>query len=105
TMAGKKNKAAVYILLGTRKGAFILHSDSRRRTWKMKGPYFESSPVFHMAFDKRDGKTIYAAVNSGHFGPTVQRSSDMGKTWENAKVPPRFAEGTGMKVENVWHVE
>ena len=71
----------------------------------MKGPFFESSPVFHMAFDKRDGKTIYAAVNSGHFGPTVQRSRDMGKTWENATTPPRFAEGSEMKVENVWHVE
>lgn len=104
-MARKKGKAAVYVLLGTRKGAFILHSDSRRRAWKMKGPFFESSPVFHMAFDKRDGKTIYAAVNSGHFGPTVQSSIDMGKTWQNATTPPRFAEGSETKVENVWHVE
>jgi photosystem II stability/assembly factor-like uncharacterized protein len=71
----------------------------------MKGPFLESSPVFHMSFDKRDGKTIYAAVNSGHFGPTVQRTGNFGRTWENAKTPPRFAEGSGLKVENVWHVE
>ena len=80
-------KADVYVLLGTRKGAFMLHSDSRRRNWKMKGPFFENSPVFHMAFDKRDGKTIYAAVNSGHFGPTVFRSKNFGRTWENSKSP------------------
>ena len=104
-MAGKKSRAAVHVLLGTRKGGFILQSDLRRRAWKMKGPFFENSPVFHMAFDKRDGKTIYAAVNSGQFGPTVQRSRDMGKTWENATTPPRFAEGSEMKVENVWHVK
>ena len=98
-------KADVYVLLGTRKGGFILHSDSRRRNWKMKGPFFENSPVFHMAFDKRDGKTIYAAVNSGHFGPTVFRSKNFGRTWENSKNPPRFPETSGLKVEHLWHIE
>lgn len=104
-MSPKKTKADVRVLLGTRKGAFILQSDSRRRNWKMKGPFLESSPVFHLAFDRRDCKTIYAAVNSGHFGPTIQRSKNFGKTWENAKTPPRFAEGSNLNVENVWHVE
>lgn len=98
-------KSAVHVLLGTRKGAFVLQSDARRRKWKMKGPFFENSPVFHMAFDKRDQKTIYAAVNSGHFGPTVFKSKNFGKTWENAKTPPRFPEGLNLKVEHVWHVE
>jgi hypothetical protein len=98
-------KADVYVLLGTRKGAFILHSNSRRRNWKMKGPFFENSPVFHMAFDKRDGKTIYAAVNSDHFGPTVFRSKNFGRTWENSKNPPRFPETSGLKVEHLWHIE
>ena len=97
-------KTDVYILLGTRKGAFILQSDSRRSKWKMKGPFLENSPVFHMAFDKRDGKTIYAAVNSGHFGPTIQRTKNFGRSWENSLNPPRF-EGSGLKVEMVWHVE
>jgi hypothetical protein len=73
-------KTDVYILLGTRKGAFILQSDSRRSKWKMKGPFLENSPVFHMAFDKRDGKTIYAAVNSGHFGPTIQRTKNFDRS-------------------------
>jgi hypothetical protein len=98
-------KANIYVLLGTRKGAFIFQSDSRRRKWKMKGPFFENAPVFHMAFDQRDGKSIYAAVNSGHFGPTIQRTKNLGRSWENSKTPPRFAEGSGLKVENIWHVE
>ncbi len=46
-------KAAVYALIGTRKGGFIFESDFERRKWKMKGPSFESSSVFHMAFDQR----------------------------------------------------
>jgi hypothetical protein len=53
-MAHKMSRATVHVLLGIRKGGFILQSDSRRRAWKMKGPFFENSPVFHMAFDKRD---------------------------------------------------
>jgi photosystem II stability/assembly factor-like uncharacterized protein len=98
-------KADNYLLLGTRKGAFILQSDHRRRRWKMRGPFFENSPVFHMAFDERDNKTIYVAVNSFHFGATVFTSKDLGRTWKNSKNPPRFPEATGLKVEQVWHVE
>ena len=98
-------KSDVLVMLGTRKGAFIFQSDSRRRNWKMKGLHFKSSPVFHIAFDRRDGKTIYAAVNSGHFGPTIFRTKNFGKTWETAKSPPRFSEEAGLTVEHVWHVE
>jgi photosystem II stability/assembly factor-like uncharacterized protein len=58
-----------------------------------------------MSFDKRDRKTIYAAVNSGHFGPTVEMSKNFGKTWSNAQKPPRFPENSGLDVENIWHVE
>ena len=104
-MASKKRKSEVNVLLGTRKGAFILQSNTRRRTWKIIGPLLKGTSVFHMSFDKRDGKTIYAAVNSGHFGPTVEVSRDFGKTWSNAEKPPRFPENSGLSVENVWHVE
>lgn len=104
-MARVKPNARVLVLLGTRKGAFIVESYKRRKTWKTRGPFLEGSSIFHLSFDKRDGKTIYAAVNSGHFGPTVQTTKNFGKTWENAKTPPRFAEGSGLSVENVWHVE
>jgi len=98
-------RAEVCVLVGTKKGAFIFQSDRGRRRWKMRGPFFENSPVFHMCFDRRDGRTIYAAVNSYHFGPTVQRTRNLGRKWENARSPPRFAEGSELKVEQVWHVE
>ena len=58
-----------------------------------------------MAFDSRDGRTIYAAVNSYHFGPTIYRTRNFGAKWEHAKSPPRFAKDSGIKVENIWHVE
>lgn len=71
----------------------------------MKGPFFENCPVFHLSFDYRDKRSIYAAVNSFHFGPTVYKTSNFGRRWEHTKAPPRFAEGSGLKVENIWHVE
>ncbi len=98
-------KADLYVLAGTSKGAFIFQSDSRRQKWRIKGPFLRGSPVLHMAFDQRDAKTIYAAVNSGHFGPTVCWTKDLGRTWKNAESPPRFAEGSGLTVAKVWHVE
>ena len=101
----KIRKSEVNVLLGTRKGAFILQSGARRNVWKIKGPFLRGASVFHMSFDKRDRKTIYAAVNSGHFGPTVQMSRDFGRTWANAEKPPRFPENSRLNVENVWHIE
>jgi photosystem II stability/assembly factor-like uncharacterized protein len=91
--------------LGTRKGAFICQSDFKRRKWKLRGPFFENCPVFHLAFDRRDAKTVYAAVNSYQFGPTIYKTKNFGRKWEHAKSPPRFAESSGLKVENIWHIE
>lgn len=98
-------KADVRVLLGTSKGAFILQSDSRRKRWKMRGPFFKGSPINHMAFDERDGEKVFAAVNSGHFGPTVAVTRNFGKSWDIAKAPPRYPEGSEAKVARVWHVE
>jgi photosystem II stability/assembly factor-like uncharacterized protein len=58
-----------------------------------------------MAFDERDGKKVYAAVNSGHFGPTVAVTKNLGRSWDIAKTPPRYPEGSEAKVNRVWHVE
>lgn len=102
-MASKK--ADVRVLLGTAKGAFILQSDSRRRRWKMRGPFFRGSPINHIAFDERDGRKVYAAVNSGQFGSTIGMSKNFGRDWDTAKEPPRYPEGSDLKVERVWHVE
>ena len=83
-------KGAVALLVATRKGAFILKADKTRRTWKTTGPMFFGSTVHHMVLDRRDRRTLLAAARTGHLGPTVFRSADFGKTWQEAARPPAF---------------
>lgn len=85
-----KNAKGVAVLVGTRKGAFILRTDAKRRSWKLSGPHFLGAVVHHLVLDPRDGKTLLAAVRTGHLGPTVYRSQDGGRTWTEAKRPPAF---------------
>jgi hypothetical protein len=86
----KPTTGPVTLLIGTRKGAFILRGDKTRRDWKLNGPLFLGSLVHHMVMDPRDGKTILMAARTGHLGPTVFRSTDRGKTWQEALRPPAF---------------
>ena len=81
---------SVALLIGTRKGAFILRGDPTRRTWKLSAPMFLGHIVHHMVLDPRDRRTILMAARTGHLGPTVFRSTDFGKTWKEAKTPPAF---------------
>lgn len=87
---GKKKKVLA-VLVGTRKGAFLLRSDSSRRKWRLNGPHFLGCIVHHMVLDPRDGVTLLAACRTGHLGPTVYRSVNWGKDWSEAKRPPAFA--------------
>ena len=98
------NKGTVCLLVGTRKGGFVFTSDSKRKEWKMSGPYMKGNEIYHMAYDGRSG-AILASVNSGHWGPTVARSDDMGKTWKESRTPPRFPKGSGLSVARVWHIK
>ena len=68
------------VLVGTRKGSFILESDGDRRDWKVRGPYCEGWPIFHAVFDP-GSRTIYAAAASEWHGAAVWRSADLGETW------------------------
>ncbi|PYV13620.1 MAG: hypothetical protein DMG21_20690, partial [Acidobacteria bacterium] len=72
----------VRVLVGTRKGAFILTSDGKRQNWEMSGPDFAGWEIFHMKGSPADPNRIYASQSSGWFGQVIQRSSDGGKTWE-----------------------
>lgn len=87
-MAGK-GKTVVFV--GTRKGAWLYHSDGSRRAWRTNGPHFLGQIVQHLVLDPRDGKTLLAAAKTGHLGPTIFRSTDFGRTWREAKKPPAFA--------------
>ena len=72
----------VRVLVGTRKGAFILSSDGKRQNWEVSGPHFTGWEIYHMKGSPADPNRIYASQTSGWFGQIIQRSSDGGKTWE-----------------------
>jgi hypothetical protein len=81
----------VLLMIGSRKGAWLYHSDAARKSWRVDGPHFLGHIVNHLALDPRDGRTLLAAAKTGHLGPTVFRSTDLGRTWKEARRPPAFA--------------
>src|SRR5262249_17411497 len=74
--------SGVRVLVGTRKGAFILSSDGKRDEWKVSGPHFAGWEIYHLKGSPADRNRIYASQSSGWFGQVVQRSDDGGATWE-----------------------
>ncbi len=72
----------VRVLVGTRKGAFVLESDGKRRDWEVRGPFFAGWEIYHVKGSPADPNRIYASQSSGWFGQVIQRSSDGGKSWE-----------------------
>lgn len=104
TRKSPAEKRRTIVLVATRKGAWLFHSDAARKTWKTDGPHFLGHVISHMVLDPRDGKTLLAAAKTGHLGPTVFRSTDMGKTWKEAKQPPAFTKAAdGEKGRSVDH--
>ena len=99
-----KNGEKMVLLVGTRKGAFVFTSDGSRRAWKSAGPYLKGNEIYHLAYDRRNGRTL-AAVNSGHWGPTIASSKDLGAGWRVSKKPPKFPKSSGLSVARVWHIE
>ncbi|HEY3069087.1 MAG TPA: hypothetical protein VGJ34_02135 [Gaiellaceae bacterium] len=93
----------VRILVGTRKGLFVLVGGDERREWKIEGPYLEGWDVFHAVLDPRDG-AIYAATNNFVYGATVHRSTDLGATWTRSE-EIGLPEESGLTLEKTWHVE
>ena len=82
------------VLVATRKGAWIFHSDNKRKTWTADGPHFLGHTISHVQLDPRDGRTLLAAAKTGHLGPTIFRSTNGGRTWKEAQQPPAFAAPT-----------
>jgi hypothetical protein len=103
--AVKDDKNKVALLVATKKGAFILSSNGKRREWNIKGPVFLGNIIHHLMLDPRDGRTMVMAAKTGHLGPTVYRSTDRGKTWKEASKPPAFRKAPeGEKGRVVDHV-
>jgi photosystem II stability/assembly factor-like uncharacterized protein len=96
--------ARVVILVATRKGAWFFHGDARRKAWKAEGPHFLGHTISHVKLDPRDGRTLLAAARTGHLGPTIFRSTNLGKTWKEAQQPPAFAQAAnGLPARSVDH--
>jgi photosystem II stability/assembly factor-like uncharacterized protein len=79
--------SGVRVLVGTRKGAFILSADGKRDRWEVSGPHFAGWEVYHVKGSPVDPNRIYVSQTSGWFGQIIQRSSDGGKTWEQPGTP------------------
>ena len=73
--------SSVRVLVGTRKGAFILTSNERRKRWTVSGPHFAGWEIYHLKGSPADPDRLYASQSSSWFGQVVQRSDDGGKTW------------------------
>jgi len=108
--------SSVRVLVGTRKGAFILTSDGARKRWKIKGPHFPGWEMYHLKASPADPNRIYASQSSGWFGQQIQRSDDGGRKWK--AVGNQFAydgvpgthqwyDGTPhpWEFKRVWHLE
>jgi hypothetical protein len=76
--------SGVRVLVGTRKGAFVLTSDAKREKWDVSGPHFGGWEIYHLKGSAADPNRLYASQSSSWFGQVIQRSNDGGKTWESA---------------------
>jgi photosystem II stability/assembly factor-like uncharacterized protein len=85
--------AKTIVLVGTRKGVFLLTSDDLRRDWQVRGPFCESWPIYHAIHDPSTG-TMYAAAASEWHGATVWRSTDLGETWQQSSEGLNYGEDT-----------
>ena len=82
----------IVILVATRKGAWLFHGDAKRKVWQADGPHFLGHSISHLQLDPRDGRTLLAAAKTGHLGPTVFRSTNLGRSWKEARQPPAFTQ-------------
>jgi photosystem II stability/assembly factor-like uncharacterized protein len=106
----------VRVLVGTRKGAFVLESDGKRDRWDVCGPYFAGWEIYHLKGSPADPNRLYASQTSGWFGQVLQRSDDGGTTWEPVGNEFAYDGPTGThqwydgtqhpwEFKRVWHLE
>jgi photosystem II stability/assembly factor-like uncharacterized protein len=106
----------VRVLVGTRKGAFILTADGKRDTWRVEGPFFAGWEIYHIKASPVAPDRLYASQSSGWFGQIMQRSDDGGKTWAPVGNDFAYAGAAGThqwydgtphpwEFKRVWHIE
>ena len=106
----------VRVLVGTRKGAFVLTSDGKRQNWEVSGPHFGGWEIFHIKGSPVDPDRLYMSQSSAWFGQLIQRSNDGGTTWapqgnqfayEGVTGTHQWYDGTPhpWEFKRVWHLE
>ena len=90
----------VLILLGTKKGVFILEGDGARSSWRLRGPFCETWPINHVIADPATA-TIYAGGGNAWFGPAVWRSTDLGASWTHSSEGLAYSAGEE-PIKSVW---
>ena len=86
--------SSIRLLVGTRKGAFILTSDGTRKQWHVDGPHFAGWELYHLKGSRVDPNRLYASQSSSWFGQIIQRSDDGGKTWHPPGTKPEDLMGS-----------
>lgn len=108
--------SGVRVLVGTKKGAFVITSDAKREQWDVDGPHFAGWEIYHVNGSPVDPNRLYASQSNGWFGQLIQRSSDGGKTWEPMGNEFTYDGVTGThqwydgtqhpwEFKRVWHIE
>src|SRR5258708_5013267 len=85
----------VRLLVGTKKGAFVLTSDGKRKQWDISGPHFAGWEIYHVKGSAVEPNRLFASQTSGWFGQIIQRSDDGGKTWQPPGSSPEELTGPG----------
>jgi len=90
------------LLVGTKKGAFIVDGDADRRSWRLRGPFCEAWPINHVVADQATG-TIYAGGGNAWFGPAVWKTTDLGASWTHSSAGLAYPAGEE-PIKAVWSV-
>ena len=90
----------VLLMVGTRKGCFLLESDGDRRDWEVRGPFCEGWPIYHAVLDPETGSVLASAASEWH-GAGVWRSRDLGEAWQVSSEGLRFKEEAGLRLSRV----
>ena len=90
----------VCVLVGTKKGAFVLDGDAARKTWSLRGPFCEVWPINHVVADPGSG-ALFGAGGNEWFGPAVWKSTDLGRNWTHSSEGLAYAEGEE-PIKAVW---
>lgn len=97
-------KGTVLVLVGTKRGLFLLSSRDRER-WDIEATALEGKRIFYAILDQRAGHRMFAAENGDFFGSFLRYSDDFGETWQTPEQGIQFSEESGEKLENIWTIE